>query len=78
MTPDGVCRGRKAALAKSCKVGPCNYRGVLFYKIFSIWTISKVLLEFVTLFLLFNLLDFWPPGVWDLSPPPRDRTTCFV
>ena len=38
------------------------------------WTIFKVFIEFVTILLLFYVLFFWPQGVWDLSPPTRDRT----
>ena len=28
---------------------------------------SKVLIEFVTVLLLFPVLAFWPPGMWDLG-----------
>ena len=45
------------------------------------WTIFKVFIEFVTIMLLFHVLDFWPQGTWDLSPltrmepaPSRPRT----
>ena len=43
------------------------------------WTIFKVLIEFVTILLLFYVLVFWPRGMWDLSSPTRDRTRtpCF-
>ena len=45
-----------------------------FFKIFLIWTIFKVFIEFVTILLLFYVLIFWPRGMWDLSSPTRDRT----
>ena len=34
----------------------------------------KVVIDFVTVFLLFYALVLWPQGMWDLSPPTRDRT----
>ena len=34
------------------------------------WTIFKVFIEFVTILLLFYILDFWPGGMCDLSPSP--------
>ena len=36
------------------------------------WTIFKVFIEFVTILLLFNVLVFWPGGMWDLSFPTRE------
>ena len=33
-----------------------------------------VFIEFVTILLLFYILVFWPPGLWHLSSPARDRT----
>ena len=38
------------------------------------WTIFKVLIEFVAILLLFYVLIFWPQGMWDLSSPTRDGT----
>ena len=38
------------------------------------WTSFKVLIEFVTIFLLFCGLVFWPQGMWDLSFPTRDQS----
>ena len=38
------------------------------------WTIFKVFIDSVTILLLFYVLVFWPPGMWDLSSPTRDRT----
>ena len=38
------------------------------------WTISKVFIQFFTIFLLFDALIFWPRGMWDISSPTRDRT----
>ena len=39
----------------------------------------KVFIEFVTISLLFYVLDFWPQDMWDLSSLTRDRacTPCF-
>ena len=45
-----------------------------FLKIFLMWAIFKVLVEFVTILLLFYVLVFWPQAMWDLSSPTRDRT----
>ena len=39
-----------------------------------LWTIFKVLIEFVTELLLFCVLVFWPRGMWDPSFQTRDRT----
>ena len=38
------------------------------------WTIFKVFIEFVTILLLFYVLDFWQRGMWDLITPTRDWT----
>ena len=45
------------------------------------WTIFKVIIEFVTILLLFYSLVFWPQGhknhslvFWDLNSPTRDQT----
>ena len=38
------------------------------------WTIFKVLTEFVTILLLLYVLVFWPPGTWDLSSLTGDQT----
>ena len=38
------------------------------------WTIYKVLVEFVAILFLFYVLTFWPQGVWDLSSPTGDGT----
>ena len=38
------------------------------------WSISKFLIEFVTILFLFYLLVFWPQGMWDLSSLIRDGT----
>ena len=39
----------------------------------------NVFIEFVTILLLFYVLDFWPQGMWNLSSPIRDhtRTPCI-
>ena len=41
---------------------------------FLMWTIFKVLVEFVTISLPFYVLVFWPRGTWDLNSLSRDRT----
>ena len=46
----------------------------VFLKIFLMWIIFKVCIEFVTIFLLFHVLLFGPRGMWDLSSPTTDRT----
>ena len=38
------------------------------------WTIFKVFIEFVTVFLLVYVLVFWPTGMWDLSTLTWDQT----
>ena len=45
-----------------------------FFFFFLVWTIFMVFIEFVTILLLFYILVFWPPGLWHLSSPARDRT----
>ena len=51
----------------------------VFFKIFLMWTIFKVFIEFVTILLLFYVLFFWLQGMGDLSSPARDRarTPCI-
>ena len=46
-----------------------------FFKIFLMWNIFKVLIEFVTILLLFCVLDFWPKGMWDPSSWPWIQLT---
>ena len=41
---------------------------------FLMWTIFKVIIEFVTILFLFYVLVFWLPGMWDLSSPVRNWT----
>ena len=56
-------------------VGPgMGFIFYIFLKIFLMWTIFKVFIEFVTMLLLFYVLVFWPGVMWDLSPPTRDQT----
>ena len=38
------------------------------------WTIVKVFTEFITILLLFYILVFWPPGMYNLSSLTRDWT----
>ena len=45
-----------------------------FFKIFLMWTIYKVFIEFVTTLLLLYALSFWPRGMWDPSSLTRDQT----
>ena len=42
--------------------------------VFTIWTIFKVFIEFVTKLLLFSVLVFWLQSMWDLSSQTRDGT----
>ena len=44
--------------------GPTN----LFSKIFLMWTIFEVFIEFITICLLFCVLDFWPEAYGILAP----------
>ena len=47
----------------------------LFIKrFFLMWIIFKVLIEFVTILLLFYVLVFCPWGMWDLNSPTREWT----
>ena len=39
---------------------------------FLMWTIFKVFIEFVTMWLLSYVLIFWLRGMWDLSSQTRD------
>ena len=45
-----------------------------FFKIFFMWTIFKVFIEFVTILLWFYVLVFWLQVMRDLSSPTRDWT----
>ena len=47
---------------------------LFFLKIFLMWTIFKVFIEFVKISLLFYVLFFWLRGMWDLSSPTWDWT----
>ena len=47
---------------------------LFFKRVFWMWTIFKVFIEFFTILLLFYVLVFWPWGMWDLSSPTRDWT----
>ena len=38
------------------------------------WTIFKVFMEFVKIFLLFYILVFWSQGMWDLSSLTEAQT----
>ena len=38
------------------------------------WTIFKLLIEFVTILPLFHVLVFWPWGIWDPSSWTTDQT----
>ena len=39
---------------------------------FLMWTIFKVFIEFITMWLLFHALVFWPRSMWGLSSLNRD------
>ena len=45
-----------------------------FLKIFLLWAIFKVFIEFITILLLFYVLIFLATSMWDLSSPTRDQT----
>ena len=62
-------------ICKLHKLGSCNFLIYLFLKIFLMWTIFRVFIEFVTILLLFYVLVFWPRSMWVLSSPTRDRTS---
>ena len=52
-----------------------DLRGVFLFFLrffFFMWIIFKVFIEFVTIFLLFDIFVFWPRGMWNLSSPTRD------
>ena len=46
----------------------------VFYRFFKMWTIFKVLIEFIAILLLFHALVFQSRGMEHLSSPTRDRT----
>ena len=37
---------------------------LFFLRFFFMWAIIKLFIEFVTILLLFYILDFWPRGTW--------------
>ena len=45
-----------------------------FFNIFFMWTVFKVVIEFVIILLLFSVLFFWLQGMWYLSSLTRDWT----
>ena len=47
---------------------------IFFWILFWCGPFFKIFIEFVTIFLLFYVLDFWPLGIWDLSSPSRNQT----
>ena len=65
--------------SKRCLKNGAFERWCFFFFFFLMRTIFKVFIEFVTVLLLFNVLAFWPQGMWDLSSPTRDWTCspCF-
>ena len=46
-----------------------------FFFFFLTWTVFKIFIEFVTILLLFYVLDFWRRGMWGLSFPTRPAPT---
>ena len=47
---------------------------IFFWMPFWCGPFLKIFIEFVTIFLLLYVLDFWPLGMWDLSSPSRNQT----
>ena len=45
----------------------------VFVFVFLMWLICKVLIEFVTISLLFYVFVFWLQGMWDLNSLTRDQ-----
>ena len=64
--------------SKRCLKNRAFERWCFFFSFFSCGQFL-VFIEFVTALLLFNVLAFWPRGMWDLSSPTRDWTCspCF-
>ena len=56
-----------------CSLSTLEAEGAIL-KIFSMRTIFKVFIGFVTILLLFYVLVSWLQDTWDLSFPPRDWT----
>ena len=54
---------------KSAKQGSIFF---FFFRFFLMWSIFKVLIEFVTILLLLYGLVLRPGSMWDLSFPARD------
>ena len=42
-----------------------------FFKMFLMWTIFEVFIDFIKILLRFYVSVFWPRGMWDLSFPTR-------
>ena len=47
---------------------------LIFLKIFLMWAIFKVFIDFVTILCLFVFCFFWPQGTWNLSSRTGNRT----
>ena len=41
---------------------------------FFTWTIFKAFIKFIIILLPYDVLAFWPQGMWDLSSPLRNQT----
>ena len=48
-----------------CQISQFPTSSSVFY---FMWTIFKVIIEFVAILFVFYVLVFWPPGIWDLIP----------
>ena len=70
-----LCRNKKASVNTTGLTTGAPWVLFCFFKIFFMWTIFKVFIEFVTILLLFHVLVFWPLGMWALSSPNRDGTS---
>ena len=58
-----------------CYTGnPCCLSILCIVAYFFMWTIFKTFTDFVTIWLLFYVLDFWHRGTWYLSSPTTDGT----
>ena len=56
------------------EVVPSSTYSFFFFNIFFMWTVFKVVIEFVIILLLFSVLFFWLQGMWYLSSLTRDWT----
>ena len=69
-----ICGGPWTKGAPSLGSNFAMYPMRSFHHIFSMWTIFKVFVEFVTILFLLYVSVFQPQGMWDHSSPTRDQT----